>query len=214
MTERFEDTAVGRIVLAARAFIAEVEREKIAERTMRGKEGRARSGLIPQATGLGMYGYHYDPTAGRRAVNGEQAAVVRRIFEDFAGGASIMGITNALNEEGIPSYTGRAWSPWTVRNMMRNPGYAGRTIFKRTKTSHRRDPVSGKRRRIVELRDESEWIEIPDATPGAAEARLPAWRHRAMRPLPERDGRPNLDGQVPLLSLPPSLRRSALRPGR
>ena len=101
MTERFEDTAVGRFVLAARAFIAEVEREKIAERTMRGKEERARSGRIPQATGRGMYGYHYDPTTDRtRVVNGEQAAVVRRIFEDFAAGASIMGITNALNEEG------------------------------------------------------------------------------------------------------------------
>ena len=117
---------------------------------MRGKEERARSGRIPQATGRGMCGYHYDPTAGRRVVNGEQAAVVRRIFEDFAAGASIMGITNALNEEGIPSYTGRGWSPWTVRNMLRNPGYTGRTIFKRTKTRHRRDPVSGKRRRIVE----------------------------------------------------------------
>ena len=134
VTERFEDTAVGRFILAARAFIAEVEREKIAERTMRGKEERARSGRIPQATGRGMYGYIYDPTAGRRVVNGEQAAVVRRVFEDFAGGASILGITNALNEAGTLSFTGRAWSAWTVRNMLRNPGYAGRTIFKRTKT--------------------------------------------------------------------------------
>ena len=58
VTERFEDTAGGRFILAARAFIAEVEREKIAERTMRGKEERARSGRIPQATGRGMYGYH------------------------------------------------------------------------------------------------------------------------------------------------------------
>ena len=172
VTERFEDTAVGRFILAARAFIAEVEREKIAERTMRGKEERARSGRIPQATGRGMYGYHYDPTAGRRLVNGEQAAVVRRIFEDFAGGASLIGITNGLNEAGTPSYTGGTWSTWTVRNMLRNPGYAGRTIFKRTKTRHRRDPVSGKRRRVVELRDESEWIEVPDATPAVISEEL------------------------------------------
>ncbi len=33
VTENFEDTAVGRFILAARAFIAEVEREKIVERT-------------------------------------------------------------------------------------------------------------------------------------------------------------------------------------
>ncbi len=172
VTERFEDTAVGRFILAARAFIAEVEREKIAERTMRGKEERARSGRIPQATGRGMYGYHYDSDTGRRVINGDQAAVVRRVFEDFAGGASIIGITNALNEAGTLSFTGRAWSAWTVKNMLRNPGYAGRTIFKRTKTGHRRDPLTGKRRRTVALRDESEWIEVPDATPAVISEQL------------------------------------------
>ena len=141
-----------------------------------------------------MYGYHYDPTAGRRLVNGEQAAVVRRIFEDFAAGASIMGITNALNEESIPSYTGRAWSPWTVRNMMRNPGYAGRTFFKRTKTSHRRDPANGKRRRVAELRDQSEWIEIPDATPAIVpEAMFEAVQARLLDPERRRRGKRKYD---------------------
>ncbi len=191
VTERFEDTAVGRFILAARAFIAEIEREKIAERTMRGKEERARSGRIPQATGRGMYGYHYDSDSGRRIINHEQAAVVRQVFENFAGGASILGITNALNEAGTLSFTGRAWSAWTVKNMLRNPGYAGRTIFKRTRTGHRRDPLTGTRRRTVALRDESEWIEVPDATPpviseelfNAVQARLldPERRRQAQR---------------------------------
>ena len=57
VTERFEDTAVGRFILAARAFVGEVEREKIGERTTRGKLERARSGRIPQAFGRGCYGY-------------------------------------------------------------------------------------------------------------------------------------------------------------
>ena len=51
VTEKNEDTAIGRLILAARAFTAEVEREKISERTMRGKEERAKSGRMPQATG-------------------------------------------------------------------------------------------------------------------------------------------------------------------
>src|SRR5919201_451932 len=51
VTEKFEDTAVGRFILAARAFIAEVEREKIVERTTRGRVERARQGKIPQALG-------------------------------------------------------------------------------------------------------------------------------------------------------------------
>ena len=61
VTEKFEDTAVGRFILAAGAFTAEVEREKIAERTMRGKLERARAGKLPQGTGKGCYGYliHY-----------------------------------------------------------------------------------------------------------------------------------------------------------
>ena len=225
VTERFEDTAVGRFILAARAFIAEVEREKIAERTMRGKEERARSGRIPQANGSGIYGYHYDRSTGRRVVNDPQAAVVRRMFEEFAGGASIIGITNALNEEGARTYTGKAFSTWTVRNMLLNPAYAGRTFFKRTRTRYRRDPVGGRRRRVREFRDESEWIEVPDATPAVvpeggvrdgpgaaarsgaaatrpAQVRLPARRRGAMRPLSQRDGRPDHNGQVSVLPLP------------
>ena len=91
VTERFEDTAVGRFILAARAFIAEVEREKIAERTMRGKEERARSGRIPQATGAGCYGYTYNPASGRREIEPFQAAVVRRIFERYADTRSFVG---------------------------------------------------------------------------------------------------------------------------
>ncbi len=77
VTEKFEDTAIGRFILAARAFIGEVEREKIAERTMRGKAERARSGKIPQGTGKGCYGYSYDKTSGTRAVAITQAKVVR-----------------------------------------------------------------------------------------------------------------------------------------
>jgi site-specific DNA recombinase len=67
VTERFEDTAVGRFILAARAFIAEVEREKIVERTTRGKLERAKSGRIPQAFGRGCYGYVYNPAVNSRA---------------------------------------------------------------------------------------------------------------------------------------------------
>ncbi len=59
VTENFEDTAVGRFIRSARAFVAEVEREKISERTTRGKTERARSGRIPQGNGKGIYGYAY-----------------------------------------------------------------------------------------------------------------------------------------------------------
>jgi site-specific DNA recombinase len=59
VTEKVEDSPLGKLVMTLRAFAAEVEREKIVERTTRGKLERARSGKIPQAMGRGTYGYVY-----------------------------------------------------------------------------------------------------------------------------------------------------------
>ena len=165
VTEKFEDTAIGRFILAARAFIGEVEREKIAERTMRGKDARARSGRIPQATGKGIYGYRYVRETGKRETVEHQAEVVRRLFSEFVGGGSIVGIANSLNEEGIRTFADKMWSPATIFHMLKNETYTGRTVHKRTKATTVRDPRTGKKRRHVELRSQTEWIDVPDATP-------------------------------------------------
>ena len=165
VTERFEDTAIGRFILAARAFTAEVEREKIAERTMRGKAERARAGKIPQATGKGIYGYRYNPATGRREIDVVQAAVVRRVFAEFCGGAGFSRIASDLNRDGVTAMAGGTWFPLTVRRLLLNETYTGRTVYRRTKVTLLRDPNTGKKRRRVVQRDESEWIEVEDATP-------------------------------------------------
>src|SRR5918998_2078884 len=120
VTERFEDTAVGRFILAARAFVAEVEREKIAERTTRGKLERARSGRIPQGMGRGTYGYVYNPKTGRREIEPYQAEIVRRIFRRYAETRSFYAVAKELDDDGIPAFGGGRWYPLTVRNMLRN----------------------------------------------------------------------------------------------
>ena len=165
VTERFEDTAIGRYILAARAFIGEVEREKIAERTMRGKAERARSGKIPQGTGKGCYGYSYDRESGTRAVVEYQALVLRGIFSDFVSGVPIVNITNRLNESGVPTFTGSKWYPVTIHHVLRNETYTGRTIYRRTLVSTVRGPKTGGRKRQVTERDPSQWIEIEGASP-------------------------------------------------
>jgi len=165
VTERFEDTAVGRFILAARAFIAEVEREKIVERTMRGKAERARGGRMPQGTGKGCYGYRYDRASGQREIVDEQAEVVRRIFRSFDLGDSLLGIVNALNDEGIVTFSGKNWLPPTVFHILRNETYTGRTTYRRTQAIKVRDPRSGRSRRRVVERNAEEWIDVPEATP-------------------------------------------------
>jgi site-specific DNA recombinase len=165
VTERFEDTAIGRFILAARAFIAEVEREKIVERTTRGKIERARSGRLPQATGKGIYGYRYNRETGKREIEAYQAAVVRRVFQRYAENRSFSAVSNELNEAGVPSFSGGRWYPLTVRSVLTNENYTGRTIFRRTKRVKSRKGANGKRRSLVVERPVEEWIEIEGATP-------------------------------------------------
>ncbi len=43
VTEDFEDSAVGKFLLSAKGFAAEIEREKILERSIRGKRARDRT---------------------------------------------------------------------------------------------------------------------------------------------------------------------------
>ena len=172
VTERFEDTAIGRFILAARAFIGEVEREKIAERTMRGKAERARSGKLPQGTGRGCYGYIYDKNTGTRLVSPTQSIVVKGIFTDFLADGSIISIANRLNESREPTFTGSKWYPVTLHHILRNETYTGRTVYRRTSVSVRRDAKSGKRKRQVTERDPSQWIEIEGASPQIIESEV------------------------------------------
>lgn len=160
VTENFEDTAIGRFILAARAFIAEIEREKISERTMRGKLERAHSGRLPQGTGKGIYGYLYDPTTGRREINSGQAVVVRRIFRRYAETKSFSAVSNELNADGISAFMGGRWYPLTVRAVLKNRAYSGVTVYRRT----RRTKMRGRPSRVTE-RDPADWIEIDGVSP-------------------------------------------------
>ena len=165
VTEKFEDTAIGRFILAARAFVGEVEREKIAERTMRGKAERARSGRLPQGTGKGCYGYTYDPATGKRSIEPNQAEVVKRIFREFLVATPIVRIANKLNQEAIPTLTGSKWYPATLHRVVRNETYTGRTIYRRTQIAKKRQGANGRVGRKVEQRPPSEWIEIDGVSP-------------------------------------------------
>ncbi len=198
VTERFEDTAVGRFILAARAFIAEVEREKIAERTMRGKEERARSGRIPQAFGRGCYGYTYNPESGRREIDPYQAAIVRRIFARYAATRSFSAVASELNDAGIPAFSGGTWYPITVRRVLFNEAYIGRTVYRRTKRVRVRAPGARRRTRVIE-RPVEEWIDIPGATPPIISDDL--WRRvQAILDDPERTKRRTVSKRQYMLS--------------
>ena len=171
-TENFERTAIGRFILAARAFVAEVEREKTVERTARGRAERARSGRLPQATSTGFYGYTYIPGTGRRDLNPVQAPIIVRIFEQFVGGESCSRIASELNAGGIRTVTGKQWYPITVERILRNETYTGRTVFGKAGTRMVRRPGRKRRVREVSARPESEHIAIEGASPQIVSSKL------------------------------------------
>lgn len=83
MTEKFEDTAVGKFLLSARDFAAEIEYEKVKERTQRGR--RARVDMGTSITGCkAPYDYRWADQGKRRLEEGaETAAVGRHILREI-----------------------------------------------------------------------------------------------------------------------------------
>jgi site-specific DNA recombinase len=120
-----EDTAEGRLLLNVQGTIAEYEREKIRERTMRGKKEKARRGLI--VAGPVPYGYRVDPTApGRLIVHPEEASVVRMMFSWLAEEErSLRSIAVELRALGIRPARGGQWAKSSVARVLRSELYAG-----------------------------------------------------------------------------------------
>ncbi len=80
VTEPLDNSPEGQLIQFVKGYAAQIEREKIRERTVRGKHMRAVQGKLPQGTGKGIYGYRYNKTVGRRVVVQTEADVIRRMF--------------------------------------------------------------------------------------------------------------------------------------
>jgi len=143
-----------------KGYAAQIERERIKERTLRGKRSRARMGFMVQATGKGLFGYRYVRETKSRVIYEPEAEIVRRIFDACRHGDTCYTIAVGLNDDGICTFAGNKWHPLTVKRMVTNPAYKGTTLFGRTK----RIPLGGKRFRL-EQRNPEDWIEIPGVTP-------------------------------------------------
>jgi site-specific DNA recombinase len=165
----------------------------------RGMAGRARDGLV--ASGL-SYGYRVvrafdaggEKLRGRREIVPDRAAVVRRIFRDYARGLSPRAIAHALNREGVPSPSGREWGPATINGcpkrrtgILHNEFYRGRMAFNRQ--SFVEDPDTGRKR--PRWNDPKTWIwaEVPElriVDEDLWEAAQRVKRAAASRPLEQR----------------------------
>ena len=77
-----------------------------------------------------MLGYHLRD--GRYEIVPEEAALVRRIFDEYLSGKGYEAIAKKLNAEGVPSYFGRKWVISEVARILQNEAYTGNLILQST----------------------------------------------------------------------------------
>lgn len=155
------------IVVQFRGIINEIYSKDLTKKTRRGQEGQKARGYF---VGEKTYGYEsvgkgtqtidrhgnprhegYDMT-----IEPKTAAIVLRVFNMYADGASKTSIVKTLNAENVPgTYRWKGgWGPSTISRMLENEKYIGRWIWNRTKAV--KDPKTGKKKQ--KPRPESEWI--------------------------------------------------------
>jgi DNA invertase Pin-like site-specific DNA recombinase len=134
--EDYEYNPENKLTLIMFGAFAEFERAKIIERTTRGRLHRLRRGEM-SSNGQRIYGYDYvrrtDDAPATLAINEQQAAVVRSIFEMFgSGNYGLVTIVRYLETNRIPTRTGGAkWDNDRIKTMLKNETYAGVRYFNR-----------------------------------------------------------------------------------
>lgn len=172
LIETVSEGAISEMHIGLKGTMNAIFLKDLAVKTHRGLKGRALAGK--SAGGL-TYGYsavhkiapNGEPIRGDRTINSEEAAVVRRIFQDYAKGISPKAIAEALNVEGIPGPQGGEWGTSTIHGnrergtgILNNELYIGRQIWNRLR--YVKDPQTAKR--ISRLNPETEWVitDVPD----------------------------------------------------
>jgi site-specific DNA recombinase len=147
--EVIDDTPMGKFARMVLAFVAEMEREKIMDRTMTGRVNAVKAGSLKAVSTYKLrYGFQWaDAERTGIVLNEAEAAVVRWMAEQYAAGMGSITIRQQLDERGIPSPSGKTWNECTIMRILgdRRITGSGATVFsnkaKRYKTHHDTLPV-------------------------------------------------------------------------
>jgi hypothetical protein len=152
-----------------KGLMATLYLEDLGDKTHRGLAGRLERGL---SAGGRTFGYRSVPLAadagGKRGqaarveVNPTEAAIVRRVFQEYAAGRSMKTIAHRLNTDRVafPAKDTRrgparlGWAVSTIHVMLRNRKYIGDWTWNRTRFL--KEPETGRRRPVE--RPAHEWV--------------------------------------------------------
>jgi site-specific DNA recombinase len=160
-----------RMFFNMRGLVAEYEREKIRERTVRGSREKARQGKVVSA-GAVPFGFNYSKEKSTLEENPETAQTLRLIFYTFANeNLSLQGLVDRLNHLRIPTPRGGdRWRASTLGVMLKNEAYVGRLYqFRKyhVEPKFRRKPLTKSKKTTTTPRAKEEWIlvKVPSLIP-------------------------------------------------
>lgn len=138
MTENFDtSTPHGKFIIGILSVFAQLEREKIKERTMSGKDGRAKEGKWHGGKWIPI---GYDYLDGMLYPNEYEAMQVREIAAMFLKGTPVRTIERLMTKKGYKHKHGE-WEAKTIRRVVSNPVNVG--MIKNRDTWYRglHDPI-------------------------------------------------------------------------
>lgn len=164
-----KDTPEDNLLNGVQGIIAEYEKEKIRERTRRGRLHKARSGRI--VTSQAPYGYRYiredkpNNVIGHYEVKQSEAKIVNLIFDLFVNKKlSMQAVARELTRRGISPQRGKNWQTSSLHRVIRNETYMGLAHYNKHISCEPINPSNNKYRRhkntSMRVRPRDQWIPI------------------------------------------------------
>jgi len=164
ITQDMGNSPEDRMFFNMRGLVAEYEREKIRERTVRGSREKARQGKVVSAGAI-PFGFCYNKEKATLEEDPERAEIVRLIFYAFANESlSLQSLADRLNRLHIPTPRGGdRWRASTLGVMLRNEVYIGKMHQFRKyhiEPKFRLKPLAKSKKTSTSLRPKEEWISV------------------------------------------------------
>lgn len=158
--EQFDTSnAIGEAMLKIILVFAELERQMTSERVTavmlsRANNGQWNGGRVP-------YGYLWDKETKSFSIVEDEAKAIKKMAELYEQYQSLLYVAKRMNDAGIPTKSGKEWTPASIRTTLTNPWYIGQYVY---------NVHSGGKG--VEKRSESEWITVEEHHPPILDERI------------------------------------------
>jgi len=126
--------AESELMLSILSSVAEEELVSISQNLRWSNQRRFKQGKLMINTQR-FLGYDKD-TKGHLVINEEQAAIVRRIFNDYLSGLGLSLIAKGLRDDGVKTISGKVkWAESAISSILKNEKYVGDALLQKTITT-------------------------------------------------------------------------------